>query len=137
MLAGEENLIPMSERTKDEQREIARKGGIASGESRRRRKQLQEQADFLFSLPLPDIKKKDEKGEVKSLLEEFKQISGIKDENEIDNQMAILIALQKQALNGNVYAANAIFELLGEKKTNVNLNGGVTVKFSGENDIAD
>lgn len=137
MVAGEDNLIPMSERSKDEVREIGRRGGIASGESRRRRKQLLEQADLLFSLPLPNIPKKDEKGEVKSLLEEFKQISGIQDEKEIDNQMAILIALQKQALNGNVYAANAIFELLGEKKTNVNIGGGVTINFSGENDIED
>ena len=137
MLAGEENLIPMSERSKDEVREIGRKGGIASGESRRKRKQLQDQADFLFSLPMPDIKKEDEKGEVKSLLDEFKKISGIKDGKQIDNQMAILIALQKQALNGNVYAINAIFELLGEKKTNINLGGGVTVNFNGENDIED
>ena len=135
MVAGEENLIPMSERSKDEVREIGRKGGIASGESRRRRKQLQEQADFLFSLPMSDnIKKKDEKGEVKSLLEEFKTISGVED---IDNQMSVLIALLKQAQNGNVYACNAIFELLGEKKTNINLDGGVTVNFNGENDIED
>lgn len=35
---GEENLIPFNERTEDEQRELARKGGIASGEARRRKK---------------------------------------------------------------------------------------------------
>ena len=40
MAGGNDNLIPMNERTKDEQREIARKGGIASGESRRRWKTL-------------------------------------------------------------------------------------------------
>ena len=34
------NLIPMNERTKDEQREIARKGGVASGISRRAKKSL-------------------------------------------------------------------------------------------------
>ena len=34
---NEENLIPLSERTKDEQREIARQGGIASGEARRKK----------------------------------------------------------------------------------------------------
>ena len=32
---GQENLIPLNERTKEEQREIARQGGIASGEARR------------------------------------------------------------------------------------------------------
>ena len=36
-MANEENLIPMDERTENEQREIARKGGKKSGEARRRR----------------------------------------------------------------------------------------------------
>ena len=40
MVAGEENLIPMSERTKEEQREIATMGGIASGAARRKRKAM-------------------------------------------------------------------------------------------------
>ena len=35
------NLIPQSERTKDEQRKIARKGGIASGIARREKKTVQ------------------------------------------------------------------------------------------------
>lgn len=38
----EENLIPQSERTKDEQREIARQGGIASGKARREKKIIEE-----------------------------------------------------------------------------------------------
>lgn len=37
---GDDNLIPFSERTEEEQREIAKKGGIASGEARRRKKDL-------------------------------------------------------------------------------------------------
>ena len=42
------NLIPQSERTKDEQREIARKGGIASGIARREKKTVQKiLGDFL------------------------------------------------------------------------------------------
>lgn len=40
MAGGNDNLIPLQDRTTEEQREIARKGGIASGESRRRRKTL-------------------------------------------------------------------------------------------------
>lgn len=38
---GEENLVPQSERTKEEQREVATKGGIASGEARRRKRDIQ------------------------------------------------------------------------------------------------
>ena len=39
-MANEQNLIPQSKRTKKEQREIAKKGGIASGKARA------EKADF-------------------------------------------------------------------------------------------
>ena len=37
-MAGKENLIPCSERSKDEVREIGRKGGIASGKARLKNK---------------------------------------------------------------------------------------------------
>ena len=40
MSDGKDNLIPMSERSKEEARAEGRKGGIASGESRRRKANL-------------------------------------------------------------------------------------------------
>lgn len=40
MADGRDNLVPQSERTKEEQREIARMGGIASGKVRRERKTI-------------------------------------------------------------------------------------------------
>lgn len=45
---GTKNLIPQSLRTKEQQKEIARKGGKASGEARRKRKTFKEQ--FLIML---------------------------------------------------------------------------------------
>lgn len=39
---NDENLIPLNQRAKSEQREIARAGGVANGEARRRRKLLRE-----------------------------------------------------------------------------------------------
>lgn len=39
---NEENLIPMSERTKEEARELGRKGGVKSGEVRREKKLFKE-----------------------------------------------------------------------------------------------
>ena len=42
-IKGQENLIPFSERTEEEQRKIAQAGGIASGEARRARKTLREE----------------------------------------------------------------------------------------------
>lgn len=45
---NEENLISFKDRTKEEQREIARQGGIASGKSRRERKTLREELLLLL-----------------------------------------------------------------------------------------
>ena len=45
----------------EEARELGRRGGIASGAARRRRKALREAADIFLALPLPD------KDEVKRL----------------------------------------------------------------------
>ena len=42
-MANEKNLIPFSERTEKEQREIRQKGGRKSGEVRRERKTLKEE----------------------------------------------------------------------------------------------
>ena len=39
---GHENLIPFDERTEEEQRRIAKKGGKASGEARRRKRDMRE-----------------------------------------------------------------------------------------------
>jgi hypothetical protein len=48
-MANDENLIPLNERTKSEQRAIATAGGIASGEARRKRKTLKEELLLLLS----------------------------------------------------------------------------------------
>ena len=46
---GIENLKPVNKRTKNEAREISKKGGIKSGESRRERKKLKEELLLLLS----------------------------------------------------------------------------------------
>ena len=45
---NEDNLVSLADRTTEEQREIARKGGIASGEARRRKKTLKEELIMLL-----------------------------------------------------------------------------------------
>nr|DAO24374.1 MAG TPA: hypothetical protein [Caudoviricetes sp.] len=47
-MANSENLKPMNKRTKSEQREIAKKAGIKSGEVRRARKTLKEELLLLL-----------------------------------------------------------------------------------------
>lgn len=44
-----DNLINLADRPKEERKEIARKGGKASGEARRRRRTLREELDVLLS----------------------------------------------------------------------------------------
>jgi hypothetical protein len=46
---NEENLIPFSERSKEEARTLGRKGGINSGKSRRQRKTLKEELLLLLA----------------------------------------------------------------------------------------
>lgn len=50
-MPNEKNLIPLSERTKSEQREIASKGGKKSGEVRRRKKSMKQVMDMLLQMP--------------------------------------------------------------------------------------
>ena len=100
---NENNLIPQSERTKEEQREIARKGGIASGEARKRKKSLKEAMDLLLSLPVKDNKVR-------------KQIADLGiDPDLVDNQMAMVIAQWRQAVKGNTKAYQNIEATVGEK----------------------
>lgn len=47
---NDENLIPNSERSPSELREMGRKGGIRSGEARRRNKRIRESAEFLSKI---------------------------------------------------------------------------------------
>ncbi len=46
---NESNLVSLADRTTEEQRKIAKMGGIASGESRRKRKTLKEELLVLLS----------------------------------------------------------------------------------------
>ena len=56
---GTENLIPVTERTKKEAREISRKGGIASGKARREKADLKKKVNEILSMDVfsPQLKK--------------------------------------------------------------------------------
>lgn len=55
MANGHENLIPQNQRTKEEQREIARMGGIASGEARRKKREIAEIARMVLEQQVTDV----------------------------------------------------------------------------------
>lgn len=102
MAGGEKNLIPISERSPEEVREMGRKGGKASGATRRRKKSLKEAADLFLSLPVSDRRAWNRIAKM-----------GV-DPGDIDNQMAMIIGLQQAAAAGDSKAAKVVFDLLGE-----------------------
>ena len=101
-MPNEKNLIPNSERTPEERREIATAGGKASGVSRRRKRSLKEAADLYLSLPVSD----------RRVWNKIAQ-RGV-DPEDIDNQMAMVIGLTMAATAGDAKAAKVIVDLLGE-----------------------
>ena len=100
---NEKNLIPFNERTESEQREIAQKGGIASGAARRRKRSMRQAADYYLSLPETDRRR------VNAMLRD--QI----EPEDVDNQMAVVVGITEQAKRGNPQAANVLLKMLGEE----------------------
>ncbi len=101
-MPNEENLIPMDQRSESEAREMGRKGGIASGAARRRKRALKEAADIYLALPVSD-KRKWNRLARKGL-----------DPGEIDNQMAMIVGLTEAATEGDSRAGRLIVDILGE-----------------------
>lgn len=102
-VSNEKNLIPFNERTESEQREIAQKGGIASGAARRRKRSMREAADYYLSLPETDRRR------VNAMLRD-----SIEPED-IDNQMSVVMGIAAAAKQGDSRAANVLLKMLGEE----------------------
>ena len=85
---SKEDLKPV--RSKDEAKERGQKGGIASGESRRKKKTIRETLEMMLSGKMPDG---------------------------TTRQDAMVVALLEKALSGDVRAFEAIRDSIGEKPT--------------------
>lgn len=102
-----DNLIPFSERTEEEQREIRTKGGKRSGEVRRENKTLREIAKIIGEKPIT-----------------ITNPDGTKET--VTYNVAMLNAQYKKAITeGNTKAAEFIAKLRGEMEDKVSLNGSV------------
>lgn len=101
-MANEENLIPFSERSKEEARENGRKGGIQSGASRRRKRTVKQAVELVMSLPVSDPK-------LKAKLKKM----GI-DMDDADNQTAVVVGLLGRAMKGDPKASALLFEQLDD-----------------------
>ena len=69
-MANEQNLKPNSKRTPNELREIARKGGKASGKKRRERKEFKEALKTALTVVMEDNKTVQEIG-IEALMSKF------------------------------------------------------------------
>ena len=123
-MANESNLIPFtSEQSREEAKKNGRKGGIASGESRRKRKAFKEQIDYFLSLPFPDMTDSN-RNKIKDAFKNF----GIEEE-EIDNQMAMILSMWKNVIKkGDVSAFNALRDTVGEKPSD-KVEGNLTISY--------
>lgn len=92
-MAGTKNLIPMSERTKDEQKEIATMGGKASGLARKEKATMK-----------------------KVLLDMLDEIGDT--ENNLTYRQLTTLGLLKGAIQGNATNYKTILEATGEIEVN-------------------
>lgn len=124
---AKEDLIPQSERTKAEQKAIARKGGIASGKARREKKLLRETLDMLLSMPIKNGKLAD--------VDEIRSFAAIKGKN-ISVQEAIMIAQIQKAMKGDTKAAEYVRDTIGQKPVDsIDMNMNLPVMFEGEDEL--
>ena len=104
---GTKNLIPFNQRTEKEQQEIRRKGGIKSGEARRRKKNLKETMQMILDLRVanPIFKEAMDNGKVKK--------------SEQTNQTALLMRLFELAMTSeDLKYLEKIQEIVGQKPNN-------------------
>ena len=104
-MANEKNLLPQSKRTKEEQRAVAKKGGIASGIARREKRDM-----AYFARLMRDEVITDKKG------------------NELPTRYAMLKSVLKKVLkDGDVQAFKTITAQAGEQPQSEELTTPVVV----------
>ena len=99
-MANEKNLVPQTERSPSEAREMGRKGGIASGAARRRKKSLKQKMQLLLSLPAAG----NDQAELAAM--------GV-EPGDMDNEMVLIKALFLAAAEGDTKAFDRIQDVLG------------------------
>lgn len=109
-MKGKENLVNFRDQTEEEQRENARKGGIVSGEVRRKKKAFRETVQQIASMGVPD-----------KVLKKLKE-QGISKED-ATYQTAIVLKMFHEAMSGNVSAFNTLVNVAGEMVNKHELTG--------------
>ena len=106
-MANEDNLIPFSERTESEQREIQSKGGKKSGEARRKKKSMKQVMDILLQMPASTFDDYQILADMGINIDEFS-------ETEINNLFVVNAALLSLAKTGNVKAIKELRSIIDD-----------------------
>ena len=97
-----EDIVHYNEnRSTEEAQENGRKGGIASGIARRRKRSMKEAADLFLSLPVTDTKTFN------------KMVKAGVSADDIDYQMAVIVGMTTKAIKGDAKAAKILIDILG------------------------
>lgn len=98
---NEKNLIPNSQRTPEELREMTRKGGIASGKARRKKADLKKAMQTLLSMNVQSDKSREQL-----------ETMGL----EPTNEMLLAVSTFQQAVKGNQRAVENVMKLSTTEK---------------------
>lgn len=110
-------LKKFSDMTPEERSELGRKGGVKSGETKRRKKAMKDILGVLLDMPIKPGKAAD--------MEAIKNFAALKGKN-ITVSEAILIAQLQRALQGNVQSAEFIRDTSGQKPVeDINMSGSL------------
>ena len=103
---GIENLIPMTELTEDEQREMARKGGVASGKARREKRDRKQIASELLDLTVQGAG-----------IDKIKKFFNMKNVELTAYDTMFLSCMMKAMQKGDANALEKLLKIAGEQFT--------------------
>lgn len=98
---NEKNLTPFSERSVSEAREAGSKGGKASGEARRRKKDMKQKMKALLELPAAA----NDREQLEAL--------GVSPDD-MDNEMVLVMSMFLSAAQGDTKAFDRVIQILGK-----------------------
>lgn len=116
--------------TTEQIKEAGKKGGIASGEAKRRRKELKETLEILLSMTLDKRRRNVD-------IEKIKAFADLKGKN-VTVDEAMMIKLVQKALTGDLNAVSMVRDTIGEKPSDrVEVKDVTPVIISGEDELSD
>ena len=121
--------MALKEFTSAERAENGRKGGIASGVAKRKKKAMKETLEILLEMPLNQKKCHD--------VEDIQSFAQLKGKN-VTVETAILIRQIQRALAGDLPSAEFIRDTSGQApKNEISMSGTLPVVISGADELAD